>query len=515
MSHRGLARTRNWNVRHGLSRLALGAGAVALLAVPGTAHAQDRLLGQGSWSWFAEPRAVNYGGRTFVGWVDWQGHVNVGAYDQHSGGSVTVALFQHVDDHDSPSLSVNPDGRLTVFFSHHAGSHIYYRVSERPLDITSWGPEMTVPARRVGTWGNTYPTPLRLPAAGGPLWLFWRGSDWSTFFSIQRGAGGWSSPRRMIRVPGQRPYVKYATDGGGTIHMAFTRSHPREGRTGVYYAKYRRGAFYRASGRRIRSVARLPFRPREATMIYDDRRHRASGWVHDIGLGADGRPVVVYAVVHSRRRHSYRYARWTGRRWVDGFIVRAGGTISTTPREWAYSGGISLDKRDPSVAYLSRRVGGVNELERWHTPNGGMRWTHSAITHGSRWGNYRPVVPLGTSPGAGGDLLWLSGYYGTYRTFRTWVNMRSEAPSPPPLVAFRAAHPAGGTSRQVVLKATVIKQAPSPPVSLEWQLGDGGTAFGRSVTHRYESPGRYFPRLVVRDADGAKGVHVREVRAGR
>jgi hypothetical protein len=497
------------NSAGGISLATIGV-ALAALALPAPSAARDRLLGQGGWSWFSDPRALYYAGREYAGWVDSRGRLTVCSHDDRSARAVTVKLFDHVDDHDNPALSVSSDDRLMVFYSHHAGKHIHYRVSTRPLDIASWGPERTVPARHFGKWGNTYANPIRLPAEGNRLWLFWRGSDWSTVFSRQRPGGGWSRPRRVIRVPHLRPYVKYAQSGGGTIHMAFTRSNPQEAATGVYYAKYRHGAFYRASGRKIRSLRELPFSPREADRVYDARRHRANGWVHDIATDRHGRPVIVYAVVHSRSRHGYRYARWTGRRWQNHSVVNAGGTISTTPREWAYSGGITLDKRDSSVVYLSRRKGRVNEIERWRTPNGGRSWSHQALTSGLKWGAYRPVVPLGLPPGAPEHILWLQGRYGSYRTFNTWVNLHAEGPAAPAVVPMTLVWRRPG-STEVAFRGTVVEAGPSPPRSMEWQFGDGHTAFGPAASHRYARAGDYFPRLRVRDLAGRENIYIREL----
>ena len=110
-------------------------------------------------------------------------------------------------------------------------------------------------------------------------------------------------------------------------------------------------------------------------------------------------------------------------------------------------------------------------------------------------------------------MLWTQGYYGTYRTFRTWVHLHSPGPAPPALVAFQATRPAGGPPSEVALDASVLQPGPSPPVSLVWRLGDGATAFGPSVRHRYARPGDYFPRLEVRDAGGLESVYVREIRA--
>jgi PKD repeat protein len=41
-------------------------------------------------------------------------------------------------------------------------------------------------------------------------------------------------------------------------------------------------------------------------------------------------------------------------------------------------------------------------------------------------------------------------------------------------------------------------------VSYRWDLGDGTTADGASVTHVYEEPGRYTARLIATDSEGTR-----------
>ena len=63
-----------------------------------------------------------------------RGNVQVASYDHDTGVRVVVTLkanFQ-VDDHDTPSLLVRPDGRLLAFWSAHSGGQMYYRRSVRP-----------------------------------------------------------------------------------------------------------------------------------------------------------------------------------------------------------------------------------------------------------------------------------------------------------------------------------------------------------------------------------------------
>ena len=103
--------------------------------------------------------------------------------------------------------------------------------------------------------------------------------------------------------------------------------------------------------------------------------------------------MIVYDEIFRHNDHRYRYARWTGIGWQDNEIVSAGPPITNTPG-W-YSAGISLDHEDPSIVYLSRKVGSQYEIERWQTRDGGASWTSRPITTNSVEPNLRPVRPRG------------------------------------------------------------------------------------------------------------------------
>ena len=112
----------------------------------------------GAWSWFGDPRAVYHAGahrRTYVGWVDAAGSVQVASYDHDTGIRVITTLkanFQ-LDDHANPSLLVRPDGRLIVFWSAHIGGSMFYRRSVRPEDVTAWEAERRGAHQQRGTLG--------------------------------------------------------------------------------------------------------------------------------------------------------------------------------------------------------------------------------------------------------------------------------------------------------------------------------------------------------------------------
>ena len=84
-----------------------------------------------------------------------------------------------------------------------------------------------------------------------------------------------------------------------------------------------------------------------------------------------------------------------------------------------YSAGIVLDHDDPSVVYLSRQrtAGGVHELVRWITGDGGATWIVEELTAESPQKNIRPVVPRGRSMDVG--VVWMRGVYTSYLDYST------------------------------------------------------------------------------------------------
>ena len=385
---------------------------------------ERELTGGGAWSWFGDPRAVYHAGahrRSYIGWDAPDGSIQVASYDHDNGQQVVATLkanFQ-IDDHDTPSILVLPDARLMVFWSAHAGPAMYYRTSLNPEDVTAWGPEHTIPTNTPGTTGYTYPNPVQLTAEQGRIYLFWRGGNFNpTLSTSDNGGATWSTAQTVISNPGQRPYVKYASNGRDTIAMAFTDGHPRNLQTSIYYAEYRAGALHRADGSTTASMTDLPITPAMAEKVYDAATGGAKAWVHDVALDADGRPVIVYATFPTDTDHRYHYARWNGTRWIDQELTRAGGSMNLDPAEPNYSGGITLDHEDPSTVYLSRQVNGVFEVEVWTTPDGGATWSARPLTAGSVRGNYRPISPRGER-GEDLDVVWMHGGYPSYTAFQT------------------------------------------------------------------------------------------------
>jgi BNR repeat-containing family member len=430
--------------RRVMPRMAMLTLMSATLIVPGLAQDAKAAapVGDGGWSYFGDPRAIYVNGQTFAGWTSSTGQIQVGAFrngrkeevvtvdrapvENASDGEqppIVSTLDQFgVDDHSNPSLTTTQDGRIVALYSDHARDldrrdRLYYRVSNRPYDASSWGPVRQVPRtdRIKGKRGIAYPNPVRMN--DGRTFVFWRGRDWFPNLAATRDFKSWSTPRSIIRGPrGQRPYAKYVGAGNGA-YVAYTNAHPNSKPTSIYCLFIRSdGVIARLDGRKVGTTSRPP-KYSQGTVVYRYRPDLGRSWVQDIALDG-GKPVILYFRREQGTRNMYRLARWDGRRWIDRPIVEAGGTRGDP---W-YVAGATLDHETPNVVYLARRngPGAVAEVERWVTPDAGRTWSSIALTSGSTHDNWRPVSPRGLT-GDTTQVWWFGGYYQNYREFTTKV----------------------------------------------------------------------------------------------
>jgi neutral ceramidase len=428
----------------------------------------------GAWCWFQDERALVYGGKLSVGSIGRTGDVQVTTWDFKTG-LVRVATLHpkfQVDDHNAPGMLLRSDGRLMAFYTEHGGptasNPMLWRVTTRPGDASEWEPEQSF--RAGARNGFSYANPFQLSGEGGRIYLFWRAIDFNpTWSSTDDGGKTWRTAANHIYYEsGERPYVKYASNGVDTIHFAYTDGHPgRPFDNNLYYAFYRNGGLYRTDGTFVRKLAEGPLRVAEGTRVYDGRRSPdGEAWVWDMRLDAKGRPVIAYSSHPANMADNrYRYARWNGKEWEDRQIAFGGKRVSVSEKLPAgnyYAGGICLDPDDLNVVYVSSSVNvrdgtpsGNGRLEIWKgvTADGGRGWTWTAITRNSATENMRPIVPVG-HPGKT-FVLWFRGEYPAYKRYETEVVAFTDAPLP----AVRRGVWRAGTARVAVTPRGPIRMA--------------------------------------------------------
>lgn len=383
----------------------------------------------GAWCWFQDERAVIYDRQLVFTSITRTGDLQVTSWNFNSGSIAINTLrsrFDH-DDHNVAGLLARNDGKLMAFYTRHGVEpKMFYRVSNQPADGIVWGAEVSLDT----VANSTYANPFQLQAENDRIYNFWRGLDWNPTWSASDDQGKtWSKPANHIYYKkGERPYVKYTSNGDNTIHFAFTEAHPqRPFPTSLYHAYYRQGYLYTSDGKSVRKLADGPIHPGEVTQVYNGTNAiTGKAWVWDIALDPKGRPVIVFTSHPSPQDIRYRYARWNGQAWEHHQIAFGG--IRLYRGEEFYAGGICLDPDDLNVVYLSSNVDILNgqpnrsghyEIFQGRTADNGQTWSWLPITSSSTQDNLRPIVPS-HHPGKT-FVLWFRGKYNSYTDYKTEV----------------------------------------------------------------------------------------------
>ena len=383
----------------------------------------------GSWCWFSDPRAIYYEGkykRLYTGWIDSYGDIHVAFYDYEKKSVSSKILFDNleIDDHDNPALLFDKDGRLMVFFSKHASTEpIYMLKAVNPEDISEWYPIKSLAINDIETYKNlrnsyTYSCPVRLSGENNRIYLFWRGIDGKPTFSFSNDGGDtWSKGKIFIMPERQyyfaRPYVKIFSNGKKRIHIAFTDGHPRnEKQNSIYYMYYENNSFYKINGEKIADIDSLPVMPHKADVVYNAKATLHKAWIWDVAEDEKGFPVIAYVKFPNDSNHIYCIAYYDGKKWNNYDLINAGKWFPKTPAreteaEPNYSGGISIDKENTNVLYLSVNRDSVFEIEKWTTLNKGKSWKIENITKGSSKDNVRPFAIYGAKDNNPLQVLWM------------------------------------------------------------------------------------------------------------
>ncbi len=415
----------------------------------------------GAWTWFNDERAIFHNGFLYSGYVRTDGYQGITRYDPATGAAIHMQLgtaaSRQTDDHNNPSLTVLPDGRLLAVYSkHNDTSGFRYRTSKvaAPSTDADWNAEQIK-----STVKNSYSNTYRLTAESNKIYNFHRSINWNPTLtrSVDNGST-WDTPTQFIsKDDGERPYVRYCSNHGNRIDLIYTDGHPRDINNSIYHLYYQGGNFNQTDGTLVKTLANLPINHdtgERGAVVYpyssaawgagegpDDWIPSGRAWTWDIHYGSDGHPVCTFQVQRddvtgsgwNHDRIYYYYARWTGTEWQRRFIAHAGRGLYD--HEDDYGGGMAIDPDDPQVIYISSNAAdpfnisdidnvplGPNErYEIWRgfTADGGLTFTWQSVTTGSNADNLRPIVP--ENHGRTRHVLWFNGTYSSYTSFSTKV----------------------------------------------------------------------------------------------
>lgn len=407
----------------------------ALLAQPTIGYLTD----DGSWCWFSDPRAVVMDDQVFTGWVTSDGTIEAARLNLQNQQIQTDELYFRLekDDHNNPAFVLTESGQLISMYTRHGLKDLFISVLDAPTKAFDFGgaqlihPISKEELEEYPQESMTYANPYQLKAENGRLYCFgrWTGFKPNLMWSDDEGKT-WTPSKVFITNypfdPGNRPYVKYHSDGQSKIHMVFTDGHPRvEPTNSVYYAYYENGKFHRANGEEICDIKNTPFEPKEASVIFQSSEEEGRAWIADIGQDDQGNPVVLYTKSPEETDHRYWYARYVDGQWINHEICKSGKWFPQTPegqreREPHYFGGMTVHPGNANVVYLSRQVDGVFEIERWETSDYGKSWKSEAITQDSEYDNVRPYLPRGLQKEEPEVVLWMENqeyvHYTDYQT---------------------------------------------------------------------------------------------------
>ena len=199
--------------------------------------AADIVTKEGAWCWFADPRAIHFADAeagidaSYIGYIDVHGNVKATQIDwkNNKRTEVLVRSYFQPDDHNNPTFIVLPDKRVMIFYTRHTDeAKIWYRISQKPGDITMLGEEKYLTTKN----NTTYPSPFILSDDPDHIYLCWRGINWHptiarlTMPDENDNCSFDFGPKQIVQSTGARPYAKYYSNGKDKIYLTYTTGHP-------------------------------------------------------------------------------------------------------------------------------------------------------------------------------------------------------------------------------------------------------------------------------------------------
>ena len=385
-----------------------GAAAIAALgigAAPAAAAGDEVFAENGAWG-YNGPHAVYSDGKLFTNYIDSGGDIWAQSYDVNTGAIDRGLVYETYGDlHQAGAITVRPDGHLHVPINQgnvYNDNHTYWKVSENPGDVTSFGDIQQSSDSGQSQGRQFYPM---VHEDSGEMYQV------VNYLDGNRRTGMWHSPDggdtfdqfdelfTLGRGLSQDRSYTRAYMEGDSIHMVGARVGWGEslvdreiGRVeGIYYTRYdvTTESFYRADGTKTFELGDHPELTSPDTELFDtiwhweedgDKQQRAL-WA-DL-VARDGKPYVTLAIQDYEGFEDGGSPPHTGYwatpdedgDWTTSEVAQLARGWDNTPERKNYS--IAIDPDDPNLLYVAKSTDWENDLSQVHrmfTPDDGETW---------------------------------------------------------------------------------------------------------------------------------------------
>ncbi len=152
--------------------------------------------------WINEKSIVGVNGKTYITYFNDMGEIHVKAIDAKCSHALSqdVCLCRlngsYADEHNSPSICILENGRIMIAYTAHAANNtLKYRITEKPFDLLSFGPEKVLNYEHSVTYAQLFENIKR-----HEIWLFTRVNSVTWEFRCSKDEGNtWSDPSTFLK----------------------------------------------------------------------------------------------------------------------------------------------------------------------------------------------------------------------------------------------------------------------------------------------------------------------------
>lgn len=274
-----------------------------------------------------KPQAITYNNHVYFTWVDYAGNILITKFRTNSPfGESNLIATKTLDyptgsdiEHSVPTMCVDNDGYIYVFYGAHDSANIYFRRSTNPEDVTLWNSRQSITQANLGA----YPFPV--VTSDNKIWVFYRESNGAdlkrlSYVTSTDGGGSWSSETDLL-IPSTVQYWVYpmavAVGTDDSVHV-FSAVRTGVGFTDTNYMYTENGGT--TWKKRDGSSLSVPIDETEADVLVS-----GSGYPGDMKLNSLNQPYMCYTTSGG----GTKFAKWTGSAWEET-------AVSTHPESYVY-----------------------------------------------------------------------------------------------------------------------------------------------------------------------------------